>query len=232
MKCGALYSEAVSREGLRLFMNDVSRGSRFPFGLAKLLATGWLVAVYPLARLIPYEMTWENGPIENFQVFLLLLGALINWRLYKKSAGRVKMYLWQTVFFALLTARELSWGRVFLTVGADEDGPIFQEFGPNQKLILHCIVGVLILWLLVNLVRWVPWRKLLGLGRELPWHFLAVILASIFLMQTGEKGFFGLGHKVGQSLEELSELNVYFGLCCLSAWYNTHFGETKRRYLR
>lgn len=215
-------------------MNYISRRSRFPFPplffrLAKLIAIGYLLAVYPLARIIPYEMTWENGPIENFQVLLLLVGALINWRLYKNSAGTVKMYLWQAVFFAVLTARELSWGRVFLVVGANEDGPIFQEFGPNQKLIIHGLVGLLILWLLVNLIRWVPWKRVLRLGLELPWGFLIVILSSVFLMHIGEKGLLGLGHKVGQSLEELSEVNVYFGLCCLSAWYNAHFCQDRER---
>lgn len=210
-------------------MNDVSRRNRFPFGLAKLIAIGYLLAVYPLARMIPYEMTWENGPIENFQALLLLMGALINWRLYKNSTGRVKMYLWQAVFFAVLTARELSWGRVFFPVSAGEDGPGFLELAPNQKLILHGIVGLLILWLLVNLIRWVPWERLLRQGRELPWCFLSVILASVFLVYTGEKGLYGLGHKVGQSLEELSEVNVYFGLCCLSAWYNVHFCQDRER---
>ena len=215
-------------------MNYVSRRSRFPFPpfffwLSNLIARGYLLAVYPLARIIPYEMTWENGPIENFQVLLLMVGALINWRLYKNFAGTVKMYLWQAVFFAVLTARELSWGQVFLVVGANKDGPIFQEFGPNQKLIIHGLVGLLILWLLVNLIRWVPWKRLLSQGRELPWCFLSVILASVFLAYIGEKGLLGLGHKVGQSLEELSEVNVYFGLCCLSAWYNAHFCQDRER---
>lgn len=204
-------------------MNYVSRRNRFPFRRAKLVAIGYLLAVYPLARMVPYEMTWENGPIENFQALLLLVGALINWRLYKNSAGTVKMYLWQAVFFAVLAARELSWGRVFFPVSAGEDGPSFLELSPNQKLILHGIVGLLILWLLVNLVRWVPWKRVLRLGWEFPWSFLMVILVSVFLVHMGEKGLCGLGHKVGQSLEELSEVNVYFNLCCLSAWYNEHF---------
>lgn len=229
MNRDALYTSGRAVIVLRLFMNDDSRRDRFPFGLAKLIAVGCLLSAYPLAGIIPYEMTWENGPIENFQVLLLLAGALINWRLYKNSAGTVKMYLWQAVFFAVLTARELSWGRVFFSVSVGEDGPVFLEPTPNQKLILHGIVGLLIIWLLVNLIRWVPWKRLLRRGRELPWCFLSVIFASVFLAYIGEKGLYGLGHKVGQSLEELSEANVYFCLCCLSAWYNVHFCQDRER---
>ncbi len=133
------------------------------------------------------------------------------------------MHLWQALFFAVLTARELSWGRVFFVTGMTPDGPLFIDFTPQQHMILHGVLGVLFLLLAIMMLRWVPWSKIFSFNYDIPWIFLLVIILSTVVARVGEKGYFGIGHTVGQAMEELAELDVYFCLCCLSAWYDKNF---------
>ena len=208
---------------INLMENHISSAGRFPFKLAKIIAVVYLLLVYPLAMIIPYEVAWENGPIENLQVVILLTACFVNFRLYRKSDSTEKMYLWQAVFLALLVGRELSWGRVFFQVGINEYGPSFIKLPPDQKMILNVVLGLIMVWLVVNMVRWVPWKKLAQSIHRLPWCFIGLMFACVAFMNIGEKGLFGIDLHVGGNIEELAELDLYFCLCCLSAWYSENF---------
>lgn len=199
----------------------------FPFKLCGCIAVIYLALIYPLALYMPYEISWENGPVENLQNVVLLAGCLVNATLYfRRKSGwykREKMHLWQAVFFAMLVGRELSWGRVFVQTNMTEDGPLFMVYTPLQHTILHGVLGITFLWLAVQLVRWVPWSKVVKFDYDIPWLFICVLLLSTFMALSGEHAYFGIPHSTGQAMEEWAELDVYFCLCCLSAWYDKTF---------
>ena len=221
-------SKAISLKVAILFMYNInSSANGFSFKAAKIIVVAYLLLAYPLAVILPYELTWENGPIENLQVVVLLAACLVNARSYFRMKSlwykREKMHLWQAVFFAMLAGRELSWGRVFVPTGMTEDGPLFMVYTPMQHTILHGVLGVVFLWLVVQLVRWVPWSKVVKFDYDIPWLFICVLFLSTFMVVSGERTYFGIPHSTGQALEELAELDMYFCLCCLSAWYNKTF---------
>lgn len=88
-----------------------------------------LVLLFPLGYFLPEWWGWENGPLENIQVALLIAGAALSWLVARRNSvdSRLrKMWLWTIPIWLLLIGRELSWGRVFFApVSVGTHGPIF-----------------------------------------------------------------------------------------------------------
>ena len=83
------------------------------YGLA---AIGAICFGYWAAPWLPENLGWENGPLENTQVFILLAGCLFAiWAGYKEKKTQIRWF-WclSAAFWLILVARELSWGAVFM----------------------------------------------------------------------------------------------------------------------
>lgn len=72
----------------------------------------YLLLIYPLSGMLPDWASFENGPLENAQVIVLLGGALlcIHFAHYSQGSPTHGMWLPSAVVFLILAFRELSWG--------------------------------------------------------------------------------------------------------------------------
>lgn len=115
-----------------------------------------------------------------------------------------------TLFFFLLTMREISWGRVLLT---HPDGRIYQysEMGLYGQMV-HPLVCILIALLLVLLYRSKFW-KIFGLIK-FPIKSFILLMLFVLMSWIGEKGEISIFH--GNLSEELAELGVYLMMCKLT----------------
>lgn len=183
-----------------------------------------LVAIYPLSGLLPGWTSFENGPIENAQVVVLLLFAFMCFQYYRNLAvPHRKMWLPAGVVFLILAGRELSWGRVFFTTGYDpESGPLIiaaSEMPFHTEI--HAFVGVLSVLCLAGLIRWVPWRQVL---RHIPWGNLLLIGICITLVTLGDHHviFYTIRD---QLIEEMAELLLYVTLGATARYYRHQIKE-------
>ena len=168
----------------------------------------------PLAFTLPLELSFENGLIENAQVVILLLGAVIV-LVFRADDAQFKWF--RRLFAAglvLIALRELSWGRVFFQIGMNSLGPVFVPMAEYEyRVPVHIF---LIAAMLFVLVRFVPVKKILQNWQ--PLGAFAVIIIALALNYVGEHGYF-IGKECGQILEELNELILYLTLPTVNFYY-------------
>lgn len=179
------------------------------------------LALVPPAMLLPIEISFENGPIENFQVILLFGSSFFALSLMLRSSSQSarSFDLFCALLFLLLGVRELSWGRVFYPIGVDEKGPVFVSIADYAwRLEAHAfmiIVGASMLYLLV---RRIPLG--LMLIHPLPRTLLTSVFVCVLVQYFGEHGWL-IGKAHGQVLEELSETIIYALQPALCSYYHS-----------
>ena len=164
-----------------------------------------LLTSYPLATVLPATFGWENGPIENMQILVLLAGfvhALWQWRDLRNASGTgttahrtaadttvLRLCLIAIPLWLMCAARETSWGATLITPGiATPEGPYFSSstvwyhaaIKPLVLLTVACAAGAFLRWRLD--------RPLLALMRQrrFPWAEIALIGAAALLSTTAE----------------------------------------------
>ena len=171
----------------------------------------------PLAFTLPLELSFENGLIENAQVVILLLGAVIV-LVFRADDAQFKWF--RRLFAAglvLIALRELSWGRVFFQIGMNSLGPVFVPMAEYEyRVPVHIFLAVYIAAMLFVLVRFVPVKKILQNWQ--PLGAFAVIIIALALNYVGEHGYF-IGRECGQILEEMNELILYLTLPTINFYY-------------
>ena len=199
----------------------------FPF---KLTPREWLlvlfcIASYPVSLHLPARWGWEDGPIENTQVAVLLAGcawaalmALRSRRAPLAMLARCLAPLW-----LVLTARELSWGAVFMEpLGYGDEGPIFSSALLWYKPWVKPVVALVLAWM-----AYAAWRHRLDrllarivVSGRFPW-FAALITLACMLGSGCAEGHLECGiafhHPQAEVFEELAELVAYLALLVAQA---------------
>ena len=173
-----------------------------------------VVLSVPLAFVLPVEVSFENGLIENVQVIVLIVGAI--WL----SAVRLSMKWFRRFCSAglvLIALRELSWGRVFFPIEMEKYGSVFIGMA-DYKYCTHVYVFLVayVSAMIFMLVKLVPIKRLIE-SRQLLAAFAVIIMATIFAC-VGDHGWI-IGKKCGQILEEFNELIVYMTLPVAALYY-------------
>lgn len=189
-----------------------------------------VASLFPLSLSLPAWWGWENGPVENTQVVILIVGAVLSFfaaRHNYDDSQTCKLWLWTIPVWLLMVGRELSWGRVFfdpVTVGPD--GPIFPSihaiwygqyvYPVNTVIISSTLYG---LWYYCN------WSKI-----KQTWCIPAIdgtllILAAIASQLVFERNLILALEPYSQLLEEWSEMIVYW--CMISILMVTGFKNRK-----
>lgn len=180
-----------------------------------------LIAVWPLAFLLPDWAFWENNWIENIEALILLGGFLMTVR-WSMLGSRSERWLWLSAAVLLLVAlgRELSWGRVFYPMAWTANGPEFPGisevwFGGYVPWFLGAMA------LLLGVALWQS-RSLLAVlykehlsDRTLLIYF-AIFIGGLVLGETiFEKNMISLWSAYHQNLEEMAELCSYWSAIAL-----------------
>lgn len=180
-----------------------------------------LIAVWPLALLLPDWAFWENNWIENIEALILLGGFVmtVKWSISGSSSER---WLWLSaaVLFLVALGRELSWGRVFYPMAWTDNGPEFPGihevwFGAyvpwflSAMAILFCIA----VWrgrsLIVTLYKE-------HYGNRTLLIYLAIFIGGLVLGETiFERDVISLWSAYHQNLEEMAELCSYWSAIAL-----------------
>lgn len=187
-----------------------------------------LVITIPLASVLPLQLGWESHFIENFQVFVLLSGALMSLEFACRENNRQQHYFWLVCapIWLVLALRELSWGTtLFLApLGFNpEMGPVYsssQQLSPWFRTSMQIIAGTLVfisisLFALTRQYQTIIslWRK-----RQFPWFELAMAFVGAVLCTASEGhaffefSFYSEGRQ--QIMEESFELCCYLALLC------------------
>lgn len=180
----------------------------------------YALLLYPVSGMLPDWASFENGPIENAQVLLLLLcGGMCVWfARHTLLSPAQKIWLPSAGIFLILALRELSWGRVFFIRAYSEAGePILISSSEMPfYTAIHACVGFIAVLCLYFLVRFVPWKHIF---KEIPFpwiHFLAIIICIVLTTLGDHHSLF---HTIrDQQIEELAELLMY-ALLGHTAWY-------------
>ncbi len=181
----------------------------------------YLALIFPLSAVLPPWVSFENGPVENAQAVILAAFGVMCVFFFKHGASAVRrMWLPSAGIFFILTARELSWGRVFFTEGySPETGPIIIASSKMPYYTeIHAAVGVVLLLCLYGFVRYVPWKRVL---KEIPLPLPEILLLAVCvtLATLGDHGSM-FGHTIrDQQVEELSELLMYLTLGHTALYY-------------
>ena len=171
---------------------------------------GWIYfgLMFVLEAVLPEWMGDENGVIENLQMLWLFAGIV-----YCYKMASVKMYDWGgkqsslwyagSLFFFLLAAREVSWGRA-LFYHADGRMYKYSDMGLYGQLV-HPMVGAILVLILLLL-----WRgKIIAFFKSIKFPTMDFVLLVLFIFMgwLGEKGNVTFFH--GIIAEELAEFGAY-----------------------
>lgn len=185
----------------------------------KFYAHLWLLVVYiPLVFIIkeflPENIARENGPLENLQLLLLVVGMYLCWQAAKKVALKADKHIWQAgmIFYALMFGRELSWGRALL-MRANGTVPSWNEFGIYGQL-AHPVIGLAIACFLFLLYRGRFFRFLKK--AKIPMWDLAFLVLFVVLVDVSEHYNFSIFH--GEIDEELFECAMYLQMLKVTAF--------------
>lgn len=175
----------------------------------------------PQAFVLPVEYSYENHLLENTEVVILSIG-LVNmlYRAIKINKDKInKFYLACGIFYIVMIARELSYGRVFYPIGIDKNGEqIFMNihqiwYGP----IVYPIIAVLILIALFLMIQTYKYIKKEQIICSIPRYSIRLFIIMMILSQiVFEKNLIKFLADYGQLLEECTEILAYCSLVCFT----------------
>jgi len=193
-----------------------------------LMVIAGLILAYPLALVLPVELGWENGLIENTQTAILLFGGILSLCAFAREPDRQISRLWLIAapIWLILFARELSWGAVFYTpLSIDpQTGPSFSSTRQVPwKALVAPIMGIAIVFIVWQFLREklysvliAQWRK-----RNFPLVEIVLCLVGVILCTEAENhgliGFKSLAAGAQQLVEEWAELCAYAAIA-LAQW--------------
>lgn len=168
-----------------------------------------IVVWFPLAKILPPQIGWENGFLENLQVVVLALGQFAC--IYTYIKHRTKVSLGVASLMGLAIGRELSWGRVFRPTGLyNAEGPLFFDYPPAAHLAIQILVAIwvmLTLWLLLTNIHWEQvWQVKFPL---IPFLLMAACTLIQYTAEHNPKTLFSLNEPQWQIVEEEMELLIY-----------------------
>ncbi len=200
-KIALLQTQSVLQKGLRFFLIVC------------------LVSLYPLYRILPIWVAWENNILENAQAIVLFGGFLISLYFAYLAARSKRNKFWLAVspFWFILWGREINWGRVFLKpIGMEKiHGPKFPPlhslwYGPIVKpLLVFCIL--LGFYLLFKYHGYHLLRQLFH-QKGFPIFELTIAVLVIVLSPLAEHNYSHLFGMRNELMEEILELISYIGL--------------------
>lgn len=178
------------------------------------LGWGYFVTMFLLEAILPEWMGEENGIIESLQIIWLLGGIVCSWQMKKAllwdwGGQQTALSYAGSIYFFLLTMREISWGRA-LFINPDGSMIEYSQMGIYGKMV-HPMVAVLIIILLYMCYKAKVWKLLTAI--KLPQKSFVLLLLFIFMSWVGERTNFICFH--GQVAEELAEFGAYMMMYCL-----------------
>ncbi len=171
---------------------------------------GWVyfVLMFVLEAVLPEWMGNENSVIENLQILWFFAGIRYCYKMvfapmYDWGGKQSSLWYAGSLFFFLLAAREISWGRA-LFYHADGRMYKYSDMGLYGQLV-HPIVGAILL-----LILFLLWRgKIIAFLKTIKFPLMDFILLILFIFMgwVGEKADFTMFH--GEVAEELAEFGAY-----------------------
>ncbi|QUS35039.1 hypothetical protein [Falsirhodobacter algicola] len=179
-------------------------------------ACALLAAAWALSLRAPLPVGWENGPLESAQVGVLLAGMIAALLLCRVGEGPSRrLWIAAAILWALLAAREMSWGAVFLDpIAMTDHGPSFSSSQLAYRPAVTPVVAALLLGAVIAFVMAGPrriWTRVRQ-TRRLPLLDGLGVVAAMLLSTAAERHMgLSLGGWPGdpQILEEGVELAAY-----------------------
>lgn len=180
-----------------------------------------MILLLPQAFVLPVEYSYENHLLENLEVLILCMG-LVNMLYRTVSLNKNKFnkfYLACGIFYIVMIARELSYGRVFYPIGIDKNGEqIFMNihqiwYGP----IVYPIIAVLVLIALFLMIQTYKYIKKEQIICSISRYSIRLFIIMMILSQiVFEKNLIKFLADYGQLLEECTEILAYCSLVCFT----------------
>lgn len=187
---------------------------------------GLMVLLLPQAFILPIECSYENHLLENLEVFVLGIGFInMLYRTVSLNKNKFnKFYLACGIFYIVMIARELSYGRVFYPIGIDKNGE--QVFVNIHQLwygsIVYPIITILVLLAIVLMVKTYKYIQKERIICSIPKYSIRLFIIMLILSQVVfEKNLIVFLADYGQLLEECTEILAYCSLVCFT--YDTSF---------
>jgi hypothetical protein len=210
------------------FLLQLKRRVLWKFTPATGLSIAVIIFTICFSWLLPPSYGQENGPVENLQVVVVGLAALVAFRSLFEThlrPERRQLYALAGVFLLLAIGRELSWGRAFYMDNAGNIPPLKTLwFGPA----VYPVIGVIIIGALVYLVAKGLHRELLSWLKHgsFPMLDLILVIMGMLVADIIEHHSFNLFGNRLALLEELCELVGYTAV--LSFMINIVFSKHYR----
>ncbi len=185
-----------------------------------------IVATYPLSFVLPVSVSYEDGPLENLQVVVLILGSIYNFILMRQSINQqvTDFHLWSAVLMLFMSFRELNWGRVFYApYDFNDKGPVFvgmKDF--DFRIEAYITIALFIIFLLTFAYKRLPIRKILRC--PLPSIIVIFMVIAMIFSFVGDAGLI-VGRQMGQIVEECAELAFYIMIPALCIHYRRELSK-------
>lgn len=170
---------------------------------------------------MPIEYSYENHLLENTEVCILGIGLItMFYKMMKINIKKVKIfYLACGIFYMVMIARELSFGRVFYPIGIDKNGE--QVFVNIHQLwygsIVYPIITILVLLAIVLMVKIYKYIQKERIICSIPKYSIRLFIIMLILSQVVfEKNLIVFLADYGQLLEECTEILAYCSLVCFT----------------
>lgn len=179
-----------------------------------------ILAAYPVSRILSASAGWENGPIENLQNLVLVLGFVLATLSLVRCEGLPLRAFWALVALTwlVLAGREISWGAAFLVQPEmTPKGPAFSSSGLWYKPYVYPALALMLGALACFAAYARAWRPMIAVlkARDLPLFEIALVVTA-FAISAFADSEIGLSSasdvSARQNAEEIIELAAYAAL--------------------
>lgn len=180
-----------------------------------------MVLLLPQVFILPIEYSYENHLLENIEVFILGVGFInMLYKTVKLNKNKVnRFYLSCSIFYIIMIARELSFGRVFYPIGIDKNGE--QVFINIHQIwygsIVYPVIIVLVLIALILMIQTYKYIKKEQIICSVPKYSISMFIIMLIMSQiVFEKSLIKFLIDYNQLLEECTEILAYCSLICFT----------------
>ena len=206
-------------EKIKNFVNSHINFNLYPIVIIPILAA---LAIFPFTKFLPREFGYENGLLENLQIFTLVISFIIS--LLAKS--NKKFFCFAALVIILLTAREINYGRVIFFPIPGEINAYYSWKEIPYGYLVNPIIGLYMFGSLLYFIYSKAYCELWNIIKNIKfplWNIAFLLLGMIL-------GLFA--EKTGQSfiMEEACELLFYLSLMSIIWLYafNKNFIVNKK----
>lgn len=196
------------------FSSFMQKHINFGINLPTILSLICAITIVPAVMFLPEKCGWENGLLENIQMFVLFVGVYFSLR----PKADKKFFIFIALVLGILILREINCGRTLFFAIPGTENQFYRwseiKYGWLAHPLYGLYMGIVGLYFIINKLFINLWHKIKNIKFPI-WNFILLLIGMIGGIYAEECAHNFL-------LEETTELLFYVALVGFIYLYSRH----------